>query len=134
MSNFISLTSGVDTPLENLTEMEALNLAYGYQCQSAIMEIMAYDMFLQKKLLDVEPLAKQALESRDRVENSVSAEKSEATNQYHHSDILSLWCRTSVLANLIKSLASYDYDNQSYFLPKVTFSETIFALLLISLV
>ncbi|KAF3434642.1 hypothetical protein FNV43_RR21727 [Rhamnella rubrinervis] len=122
LSNFISITSGVDTPLENLTEMEALNLAYRYQCQSAIMEIMAYDMFLRKKLLDLEPLAKQALESRDRVENPVSAEKSKASNEYDHSDILALWCRTSVLANLIKSLASYDFDNESYFLPKVAAS------------
>nr|XP_024933206.2 uncharacterized protein LOC107427578 isoform X2 [Ziziphus jujuba var. spinosa] len=123
LSNFILLTSGVDNPsVENLTEMEALNLAYRYRCQSVIMEIMAYDMFLQKKLLDVEPLAKQAPESRDRVENSISTKKSNATNLCDQRNILSSWFRTSVLDNLIKSLASYDYDNESYFLAKVAAS------------
>lgn len=125
----------MDNPsVENLTEMEALNLAYRYRCQSVIMEIMAYDMFLQKKLLDVEPLAKQAPESRDRVENSISTKKSNATNLCDQRNILSSWFRTSVLDNLIKSLASYDYDNESYFLAKVTFIDTSIALLLILLV
>lgn len=105
--------------LEDVTEIEALNVTYRYRCQSAIMEIMAYDMFLQKKLIDVEPLVKQMLKSKDRVENSMSAAKSKAKNQYDHSDILSSWCQTAVLENLIKSLASYDFDNESYFLAKV---------------
>lgn len=128
LSNFIVLTSGVHDPsVENLTEMESLNLAYRYQCQSAIMEIMAYDIFLQKKLLDVELLAKQASESRDRVENSISAKKSNATILCDHKNILSSWCQTPVLDNLIKSLASYDCNNESYFLAKVTTNDTSFA-------
>ncbi|GLT69630.1 hypothetical protein SLA2020_417670 [Shorea laevis] len=49
LSNSVLLIAGIeDPPLDNLTEKEALNLACKYQCQSAILEIMAYEMFLQK--------------------------------------------------------------------------------------
>ena len=39
---------------ENLTKMEALSLAYKYQCQTAVLEIMAEVLFLWKKLLHAE--------------------------------------------------------------------------------
>ncbi|KAL5561138.1 hypothetical protein UlMin_030885 [Ulmus minor] len=121
LSNSISLVCGVDAPSDGLIDTEALNLAYRYQCQSAIMEIMAYDMFLQKKLVHVESQAKQAPESGGRVESLVSNEKSKSPILCHPNEVLSTWCQGSVLINLIKSLA-YDYDNESYFHAKVASS------------
>ncbi|XP_062077594.1 uncharacterized protein LOC133782343 [Humulus lupulus] len=88
LSKCISLTS-LDSLPDSLTEMEALNLAYKYQCQSSIMEIMAYDMFLQNKLSRVESLEKPAPESKGRVENSGGIDKTKAANLYDHRDVLS---------------------------------------------
>ena len=53
--NSISLIARMKAPLpENLTKMEALILAYKYQCQTAVLEIMAEVLFLWKKLLHAE--------------------------------------------------------------------------------
>ncbi|XP_062113179.1 uncharacterized protein LOC133824318 [Humulus lupulus] len=52
LSKCISLTS-LDSLPDSLTEMEALNLAYKYQCQSSIMEIMAYDTHTHYPIQDL---------------------------------------------------------------------------------
>lgn len=133
LSNYISLTCKEDNALpENCTERDVFNLSYRYQCQSAILEIIAYDVFLEKKLLHAEPLAKQASEIRNRVDNSVSIEKSTAVTRCDHKDILSVWSQSSVLGNLLKLLTSYDHDNESYFHAKVTFSGMSFAFNLVT--
>uniref|UniRef100_A0A803NF80 Nucleoporin NUP188 homolog n=1 Tax=Cannabis sativa TaxID=3483 RepID=A0A803NF80_CANSA len=115
LSKCVPLTSPDSLP-DSLTEMEALNQAYRYQCQSSIMEIMAYDMFLQKKLSQVESQKKQVPESKG------SFDKSKAANLYDHRDVLSTWCHGSVLVNLIKLLTTYDYDNKSFYHAEVSAS------------
>ncbi|KAL4616065.1 hypothetical protein ACB092_07G172100 [Castanea dentata] len=118
LSNTLSLIAGIkDPPLENLTETGGLNLAYKYRCQSTILEIISYEMFLQKKLSHAESLVKHTAESKDRIENAVNIEKSKATK-----DIVSSWCESSVLGNLIKSYSSCEYDNEKYFRAKVAAS------------
>lgn len=118
MSSFISVISSVEAPSpENITETEAQDLAFRYQCQSAILEIMAHDMFLHKKLLHLESLAKQVPESQDRIQNTVRLEKSKASDLV---DILSAWCGSSVLDNLTKSLSYCEYDLKLYLRAKVT--------------
>lgn len=82
-------------------------------------------MFLQKKLLQVESLEKQA--TGGGVDNSVTADKPRAANKNSHRDTLSRWCESSVLVNLIKSLTTYDYDNKSFYHAQVT-DEISFAL------
>jgi nuclear pore complex protein Nup188 len=121
LSNSVLLIAGIeDPPLENLTEKEALNLACKYQCQSAILEIMAYEMFLQKKLSHAESLVKHAIESKDRIENVVYIEKSKVVK-----DIMSNWCESTVLGNLIKSYTSCEYNNEKYFHGKVIVSISV---------
>lgn len=116
LSNYISLIAGTkDPPLENLTEKEALDLACKYRCQSVILEIMAYEMFLQKKLSHAQSLVKHAAELKDRIENAVNIEKSKAVR-----DMVLSWCESSVLSNLIKSHTSCDYNNEKFFHAKVT--------------
>ena len=127
LSNTISLIAGIkDPPLENLTETGGLNLAYKYRCQSAILEIILYEMFLQKKLSHAESLVKHMAESKDRIENAVNIEKSKATK-----DIVSSWCESSVLGNLIKSYSSCEYDNEKYFRAKVIFTSNFLFLIII---
>ena len=127
LSNTISQIAGIeDPPLENLTEMGGQNFAYKYRCQSAILEIIAYEMFLQKKLSHAESLVKHTAESKNRIENAVNIEKSSATK-----DIMSNWCGSSVLGNLIKSYTSCEYDNEKYFHAKVSFISNFIYLFLI---
>ncbi|BFG42271.1 hypothetical protein CerSpe_285450 [Prunus speciosa] len=120
LSSFISVISSVEAPSpEKITETEAQDLAFRYQCQSAILEIMAHDMFLHKKLLHLESLAKQVPESQDRIQNTVRLEKSKASDLV---DILSAWCGSSVLDNLTKSLSYCEYDLKLYLRAKVAAS------------
>ena len=121
--NSISLIARMKDPLpENLTEMEALSLAYKYQCQTAVLEIMAEDLFLQKKLLHAEFLVKLAAESsKEKTGTTVGLEKSRSENLHHLKDVLSSWCENSVLVDLIKSYASCQYDTEIYLRAKVNF-------------
>lgn len=104
-------------PPENLTETEAQDFGYRYQCQSSILEIMANDVFLQKKLLHAESLVKQVTESQDKIQNTVRTEKSKGEIL---EDILSAWCGSSVWGNLTKSLSHSEYDTNLYLRAKVT--------------
>ncbi|KAI9181025.1 hypothetical protein LWI28_010510 [Acer negundo] len=123
LSNSFSLTTSLRSPpFENMTEKEAQSLSYKYQCQSTILEIMAHDMFLQKKLLHAELLVKQATESKGRIENAVSAEQSKSAKDSDLKDILSSWCESSVLSSLIKSYTSCVYDNEIHSRAKVAVS------------
>ncbi|KAK6240816.1 hypothetical protein QQP08_007669 [Theobroma cacao] len=111
LSNSISRTAGSEVPL-SMKESEALHLGYRYQCQSAILETMAYDMFLMKKLLYAESLIKEPPESNKKIE----------ADNYALKDIISNWCKSSVLGSMIKSYTSCKYDNDTYFRAKVALS------------
>lgn len=121
LANSFSPIAELQSPkLDKMTEKDALSLAYKYQCQSIILEIMAHDLFLKKKLLHVESLVKQATETNGRLESAASAELSKSVNDSDLKDILSSWCQSSVLGSLIKSYTSCAYDNEILFHAKVT--------------
>ncbi|KAF5200472.1 nucleoporin, partial [Thalictrum thalictroides] len=71
------------------------SLAYKYQCHSAVLDIMAYDLFLEKKILQVDYPTQQ------------SSHKSKASCP---ANVLNVWCESSALDNQIKSYASCEYD------------------------
>ncbi|KAA8536011.1 hypothetical protein F0562_028489 [Nyssa sinensis] len=121
MSNSILLIANMeDNPSENLTDMEILSLAYRYQCQSAVLEIVAFEMFLQKKLLRAKLFVKQTSESsKDGIERADSAEKTKDASFCGLKDILSTWCEDSILGNLIKSYASCEHDSDIYLRVKI---------------
>ncbi|KAJ7978575.1 Nucleoporin like [Quillaja saponaria] len=123
LSNAISLTASSKAPsLDNLSEKETLHFAYSYKCQSAILRIMAYDLFLKKKLLPAESVVKDAAQSKDKLDHAPGSEKSRATFVYDLKDMLSSWCKDSVLENLMKSYASGEYDNRIFYHAKVAVS------------
>lgn len=124
LSNSILLIASIEAPQrENHIDNEALARAYKYQCQCSMLELMAYDMFLEKKLLDAELLVNQAAESsKEKIGNALSTEKSKSANGHDLKDIVSSWCENSVLGNLMKSYASCEYDNEICIRAKVAVS------------
>ncbi|KAL8188648.1 hypothetical protein R6Q57_029668 [Mikania cordata] len=89
---------------DHLFNSDFLISSYRYQCQSFILQIMSLEMFLQNKLSHGEIIRK------DIVEKASNAEKSENSSR----DMLSSWCKNSVLNNLVKSYVSCEYDNDKY--------------------
>ncbi|KAI4297724.1 hypothetical protein L6164_037599 [Bauhinia variegata] len=123
LSNANSEVAASEAPLlDNLTEKAALNRAYRYQCQSAILEIMAYELFLQKKLLLAKSLAKNEAESKEKEQNALKTEKSKAKSLGDLKEIWSSWCKDTVLEKLIKSYTSSGYNNEIYYRAKVATS------------
>nr|XP_011457925.1 PREDICTED: uncharacterized protein LOC101300415 [Fragaria vesca subsp. vesca] len=128
-SSITVILSAKACPPENLTEAEADDFGYRYQCESSILEIMAHDVFLQKKLLHAESLVKQATESQGKIQNTGRTEKSEGESL---EDILSAWCGSSVWGNLTKSLSHSEYDTSLYLRAKVAAS-SVTALVMVKL-
>ncbi|KAJ1422124.1 hypothetical protein SESBI_13251 [Sesbania bispinosa] len=122
LANAISNISSSETPLlESLKEKDAFNLAYSFRCQSAILGIMAYELFLQKKLLHAESLVKNMAESKDKEQNATKADKSKGTDVHDLKGIWSSWFKDSVLEKLIKSYTC-GYNNDIYHGAKVATS------------
>lgn len=121
LSNSFSLIASLQSSeLENMTEVEAQSLAYKYYCQSAILDIMAHDMFLKQRLLHAESLVKQATESKGGIENTANRRLSKSANDCDLKDIMSNWFQSSVLASLVKSYTSCAYNNEILCRAKVT--------------
>ncbi|KAJ4965226.1 hypothetical protein NE237_017075 [Protea cynaroides] len=109
----VSQISTAESPsLENVTGVETLNLAYKYECQSVVLEIMSYEMFLQKKLQEAELPVNQSSEPfKEKSENTVRTETTKAANVPDLKDILSTWCRSSVMGSLISSYVWCGFDS-----------------------
>ncbi|KAJ6671502.1 NUCLEOPORIN NUP188-like protein [Salix viminalis] len=113
LSNCISSDARlIASPFENLTATQSQSLALKYQCQSAILEIMAHDMFLMKKLLHAESVLKEVSELKERNEKASSMEKLKSVNDCELKDILSSWWKRPIFGNLINLYASCEYDNE----------------------
>ncbi|KAJ6346155.1 hypothetical protein OIU78_008727 [Salix suchowensis] len=113
LSNCISSDARLlASPFENLTATQSQSLALKYQCQSAILEIMAHDMFLMKKLLHAESVLKEVSELKERNEKASSTEKLKSVNDCELKDILSSWWKRPIFGNLINLYASCEYDNE----------------------
>ncbi|KAI9127540.1 hypothetical protein K1719_000533 [Acacia pycnantha] len=122
LSNAILKVAGSTTPLPvNLTEKDARNLTNSYLCQSAILGIMSYELFLQKKLLHAESLVKDVAGSQGKEQDGAKTEKSKAPAFPDVKEIWSSWCKDSVLENLMKSYTS-GYNDDIYNSAKVAIS------------
>lgn len=122
LSGFISF-AGIEAHLpRKLAGSEGQSLANKYQCQSAILEIMACDMFLRKKLSH----AKLPMEKLDSAKvnngNAATAEKLKVSDLQDPTVVLSTWCQSSVLESLVKTYASCGYDGEIWFHLKVAAS------------
>ncbi|KAL2537742.1 hypothetical protein Fot_19133 [Forsythia ovata] len=113
------ISSNEDDLSGNLTEMELQNLAYGYQCQSKVFEILAYEMFLQKKLMHAALLVKQSSKLTDGAEKADNSQVTKDASLTSLKDIFSNWCKSSLLTDMIKSCVSCEYDNSIHTRAKV---------------
>ncbi|CAN1748751.1 Nucleoporin NUP188, partial [Linum perenne] len=113
-----SVAASKDVSLEKLSATEAQSLAYKYKCQSAILEIMACDMFLFKKLLHAESLLKEASQIDKKNKNVLSSEISKS-DRVGARDIWSSWCEKSILGSLIKMYTSCEYENGIFYHTKL---------------
>ncbi|XP_022146238.1 uncharacterized protein LOC111015501 isoform X2 [Momordica charantia] len=108
---------------KNITEMKALNSAYKFLSLSSMVEIMSYDIFLQKKLLHAESIVKQQSGSKDKATVSVGNENSKSSASLSDvKNMLSSACNGALLGKLTKLLASCEYDNETYYRAKVASS------------
>lgn len=115
LANAISNISSSEISLPtSLKEKDAFNLAYTFHCQSSILGIMAYELFLQRKLFHAESTVKDAAESKEKEQNVTRTEKSKATNLHDLKGIWSSLFNDSILKKLIKSYTSYGNNNDIY--------------------
>lgn len=129
-SNIISQVSKLkDSPVGSLGKEEISKLFVKYQCQSSVLEIMACNMFLNKKLLFAESLKKPCLEPKEKTNNAVSPPKLTPTADSDPKDIFSKWCDVSVLDGLIQSVSSVDGETDINFQAKVHLLSGIYPLL-----
>ncbi|XP_026395785.1 uncharacterized protein LOC113290379 isoform X2 [Papaver somniferum] len=95
---------------DDMPERETMCLAYTYRCHSAVFEIMAYAMFLKRKVQQAEPLTKQTSALPKEMMDSI------------FTDTLLAWFGSSVMGNLITSYASCGYDNKIFLQAKIASS------------
>ncbi|CAH8273756.1 unnamed protein product [Arabidopsis lyrata] len=119
-SNIISQASKIkDSTVGSLGKEEISKLFVKYQCQASVLEIMACNMFLYKKLLFAESLKKPCVEPKKTSNNAVSPPKLTWTADSDPKDIFSKWCDVSVLDGLIQSVSSLDGESEINFQAKV---------------
>ncbi|CAH2075851.1 unnamed protein product [Thlaspi arvense] len=108
-----------DSSIGSFGSEEISKLHVKYQCQSTVLEIMACNMFLNKKLLFAESLKKPCLELKEKTYNAVSPSKLTLTADSDPKDIFSKWCDISVLDGLIHTVSSVDGESERNFQAKV---------------
>ncbi|XP_047941076.1 uncharacterized protein LOC125188339 isoform X2 [Salvia hispanica] len=105
-----------DNISEKLTEMDLQNMACECQILSNVLDILSYEIFVQKKL-------RHAASVVNRISTSPpnGAEKTEHNLKKNGSlkETISSWCKNSVLSDLIKVCVSSEYDESSHTRAKV---------------
>ncbi|KAL9296251.1 hypothetical protein ACSQ67_022147 [Phaseolus vulgaris] len=123
LANAISnIASSEISLLTSLKEKDAFNLAYTFHCQSSILGIMGYELFLQRKLFHAESTVKDAAEFKETEQDVTRTDKSKATNLHDLKGIWSSLFNDSILEKLIKSYISYGHNSDTYNSAKVATS------------
>lgn len=115
-ASMILIGSKQDMMSKNMNEPEVLSSTYRYHCQSNVLEIMAYELFLQKKLLHSGQTSELL---NDRINNAVGRGKTKEDSAPCLKDVLSSWCKNSVMGTLIKTYTSCEFDNHKYLHSKI---------------
>ncbi|XP_073292764.1 uncharacterized protein [Primulina huaijiensis] len=101
-----------DKVSEKLTEEELQCQAYRYQYLSNVLDIMGHEIFLQKKLMHGELVVNGFPKSEANVTERKDSEIAKNKSFISLKEIISTWCESSLLSDLIKACVSSEYDNK----------------------
>ncbi|XP_051133760.1 uncharacterized protein LOC127253286 isoform X2 [Andrographis paniculata] len=108
----VVLVAGTEGKLsENLTEKELQNTAYKYRFLSYVLDILGCEVFLQKKLMHAELVANKATKSLTNETEKRDSKLSKSESLSNLKEIISTWCKSSVLSDLIRACVSWEFDN-----------------------
>ncbi|MQL93817.1 hypothetical protein Taro_026469, partial [Colocasia esculenta] len=99
------------SPAKSVDDDQISCLAYRCQCEAAIMEIIAHDIFLHKKGLHDELTEKQSTEPSNESKVTDGAKMTKVGTS-HSYDILTSWCQSSTLVSCIMSYSSSGYPEE----------------------
>ncbi|CAN4119728.1 unnamed protein product [Withania somnifera] len=107
--NFVVLSIGNKSfQSDRATELELQNLAYRYQCQYNVLDLVACEMFLQKKILHSELVTKESSKSLHNGSDGSKVARGESSCNLK--DIFGVWCERSLDAETIKTFVLFEYD------------------------
>ncbi|KAK1321644.1 hypothetical protein QJS10_CPA03g02212 [Acorus calamus] len=120
-SCFLASDAQVHPSIESLNGDDILHSAYRFKCQAMVLEIMAYDMFLQRKMTEDEmPESGINEQPKGSSEQRLSTRIADPNNPPGGSqDILSNLCESTIMGNLIQQFSSCDYRNKFIFQAKI---------------
>lgn len=120
LTSSIMLSTGIEDKLGVSSKNELQHQACRYQYQSILLDILGYEIFLQKKMMHA------------RQSNQVSRLPSGGTESKEETKIrkdeilvslkeaISTWCKSSSLGNLIKEYVTCEYDTSNHLHAKVS--------------
>ncbi|KAK6136640.1 hypothetical protein DH2020_029623 [Rehmannia glutinosa] len=121
LTNIVVLFSDdQDNLSEKLTDKKLQNVAYRYQFLSNVLDILGYEVLLQKKLMHAELVVNRISKSPTNGTEKKVDSKDEGASSLK--EIISTWCKSSLLSDLIKACVSWEYDNSSHIRAKVAAS------------
>ncbi|XP_016496025.2 uncharacterized protein LOC107815035 isoform X1 [Nicotiana tabacum] len=94
---------------ESATKLELQNLVYRYLCQHNVLDVMAYEMFLQRKILHSELVKKESSKALHNGSDGSKVPTPESASNLK--DIFGVWCGSSLDAETIKTFVSFEYDD-----------------------
>ncbi|XP_010313025.2 uncharacterized protein [Solanum lycopersicum] len=94
---------------ESTTKLELQNLAYKYQCQHNVLDVVACEMILQKKILHSELVTEES--SKCLHNGSDGCKVATAESSCNLKEIFGAWCGSSLDAETIKTFVSFEYDD-----------------------
>ena len=133
LSSFIlALAVKKSCSTDSLEDVETLRLAHRYQCQSAVLQIIANEIFLQKRMSQQEIPEKKSSElSGGKIGSTPGGEDAKSDSLSELQDILSTWSEHSVLENQIKLFSSCGFNKDIVLRAKVKLFKILFYLLLL---
>eukprot|EP00268_Persea_americana_P036026 TRINITY_DN35516_c0_g1_i1.p1 TRINITY_DN35516_c0_g1~~TRINITY_DN35516_c0_g1_i1.p1 ORF type:complete len:2020 (+),score=353.46 TRINITY_DN35516_c0_g1_i1:707-6061(+) len=124
LSSFIlALAVKKSCSTDSLEDVETLRLAHRYQCQSAVLQIIANEIFLQKRMSQQEIPEKKSSElSGGKIGSTPGGEDAKSDSLSELQDILSTWSEHSVLENQIKLFSSCGFNKDIVLRAKLSVS------------
>lgn len=120
LTSSLVLVTRRDNLSKKLAKIDLQNVVYECQILSNVLDILGYEIFVQKKLMHAEIVAKGI--SKSPTDGAERSENSKFSKSETLKETITTWCRGSVLSDLIKACVTWEYDDSSHVRTKVRFS------------